>query len=125
MGRVLSKNRVAPEPYLLPYLRAAEKHGSAFPTLLWASPQTQSKRFDAIQRLGNLIDLNVRQAAELDRTPFELSTIPIDSPCSLRSAHLTPPIVRFRCLLNRVKSTVRVQRVVRRHDPSPSQRARR
>lgn len=62
MGRVLSKNRVAPEPYLLPYLRAAERHGSAFPTLLWASPQTQSKRFDAIERLGNLHGKSVLDA---------------------------------------------------------------
>jgi SAM-dependent methyltransferase len=54
VGRVLSKNHVEPEPYLLPYLRAADKHGSAFPSLLWASPQTQAARFDAIERLGNL-----------------------------------------------------------------------
>jgi SAM-dependent methyltransferase len=54
VGRVLSKNRVEPEPYLLPYLRAAEKHGADFPTLLWASPQTQARRFDAVERLGAL-----------------------------------------------------------------------
>ena len=40
--------------YLLPYLRAAERHGSDFPSLLWASPQTQAARFDAIRRLGDL-----------------------------------------------------------------------
>ena len=54
MGRVLSKNHIAPQPYLLPYLRAADKHGAEFPSLLWASPQTQSARFDAIERLGGL-----------------------------------------------------------------------
>ena len=56
MGRVLSKNHLAPEPYLLPYLRAADKHGAEFPSLLWASPQTQAARFDqkpgALHRLG-------------------------------------------------------------------------
>lgn len=45
---------MAAEPYLLPYLRAADKHGAAFPSLLWASPDTQAARFDAIERLGNL-----------------------------------------------------------------------
>ena len=54
MGRVLSKNRVAPEPYLLPYLRAADAHGAEFGSLLWASPQTQAARFDAIARLADL-----------------------------------------------------------------------
>jgi SAM-dependent methyltransferase len=42
------------EPYLLPYLRAADKHGADFPSLLWASPHTQAARFDAIERLGKL-----------------------------------------------------------------------
>jgi SAM-dependent methyltransferase len=51
---VLSKNHIAPQPYLLPYLRAADRHGSAFGALLWASPQTQAARFGAIERLGNL-----------------------------------------------------------------------
>ena len=44
----------APIPYLLPYLRAAERHGAGFSSLLWASPQTQAARFDAIRRLGEL-----------------------------------------------------------------------
>ncbi len=38
--------------YLMPYLRAAERHGGDFPTLLWATPETQSVRFDAIERLA-------------------------------------------------------------------------
>jgi SAM-dependent methyltransferase len=48
------KNDIATEPYLLPYRRAADKHGADFPSLLWASPQTQAARFDAIERLGRL-----------------------------------------------------------------------
>jgi SAM-dependent methyltransferase len=51
---MLPKNEIAAEPYLLPYRRAADKHGSDFPSLLWASPQTQAARFDAIERLGRL-----------------------------------------------------------------------
>ena len=47
-------NTPAPATYLLPYLKAAERHGSGFSSLLWASPQTQAVRFDAIERLGNL-----------------------------------------------------------------------
>ena len=54
MARVLSKNHVVAEPYLLPYLRAADKNGAEFPSLLWASPDTQAARFDAIERLGHL-----------------------------------------------------------------------
>jgi SAM-dependent methyltransferase len=54
VARALSKNHIPPEPYLLPYLRAADKHGAEFPSLLWASPQTQAARFDAIERMGNL-----------------------------------------------------------------------
>jgi SAM-dependent methyltransferase len=41
--------------YLQPYLRAAERHGAAFDSLLWASPQTQGDRFDAI---AAAVDLN-------------------------------------------------------------------
>jgi SAM-dependent methyltransferase len=41
-------------PYLAPYLRAAEVHGGGFGSLLWASPNTQSARFDAIRRVGDL-----------------------------------------------------------------------
>jgi SAM-dependent methyltransferase len=49
-------------PYLLPYVRAAERHGADFPSLLWASPHTQATRFDAIQRLG---DLNRRSVLDV------------------------------------------------------------
>src|SRR6478735_5442670 len=51
---MLPKNETATEPYLLPYRRAADKHGADFPSLLWASPDTQAARFDAIERLGRL-----------------------------------------------------------------------
>jgi SAM-dependent methyltransferase len=42
------------QPYLEPYHSAANKHGAEFGSLLWASPQTQAARFDAIERLGRL-----------------------------------------------------------------------
>jgi hypothetical protein len=40
--------------YLAPYLRAAEVYGSGFRSLLWASPDTQAARFDAICRAVDL-----------------------------------------------------------------------
>jgi SAM-dependent methyltransferase len=43
--------------YLLPYLRAAKSHGEGFQSLLWASPQTQEARFNAIRRI---VDPNAR-----------------------------------------------------------------
>lgn len=39
------------EPYLDPYVRAAQKHGGNFASLLWASPRTQSTRFEAIRQM--------------------------------------------------------------------------
>jgi SAM-dependent methyltransferase len=42
--------------YLEPYERAARRHGAGFGSLLWASPQTQSLRFEAIRRLVDLSD---------------------------------------------------------------------
>jgi hypothetical protein len=45
----------AQEPdYLAPYFNAARRHGGGFGALLWASPQTQAARFDAICRLEHL-----------------------------------------------------------------------
>lgn len=42
----------AREPrYLVPYVRASHRHGAAFASLLWASPETQAARFDAICRM--------------------------------------------------------------------------
>jgi SAM-dependent methyltransferase len=42
------------QPYLRPYLDAAREHGAGFESLLWASPETQAVRFDAIRRAANL-----------------------------------------------------------------------
>lgn len=39
--------------YLAPYLRAAERCGAGFGSLLWASPSTQHARFEAIRRACN------------------------------------------------------------------------
>jgi SAM-dependent methyltransferase len=46
-------------PYLNPYLRAAQRHGGRFESLLWASPQTQQARFDALARLCDFRGLQV------------------------------------------------------------------
>jgi hypothetical protein len=48
--------------YLTPYLRAVAQHGAAFESLLWANPQTQSARFDAIARIINLHGLSILDA---------------------------------------------------------------
>ncbi|MDB5318565.1 MAG: hypothetical protein JWN40_196 [Phycisphaerales bacterium] len=40
--------------YLEPYERAARRHGAGFGSLLWASPQTQALRFEAMRRLVDL-----------------------------------------------------------------------
>ena len=53
MSKSVSDNP-ASLPYLVPYLKAAERHGAGFGALLWASPETQATRFDAIERLGRL-----------------------------------------------------------------------
>jgi SAM-dependent methyltransferase len=57
--------------YLTPYLDAAEKYHGGFRSLLWASPDTQAARFDAICRLTNLagrsvLDLGCGRADFLD-----------------------------------------------------------
>jgi hypothetical protein len=41
-------------PYLRPYLDAVRQHGSRFPALLWASPDSQAARFRAITRAYDL-----------------------------------------------------------------------
>ncbi len=48
--------------YLEPYERAARRHGAGFGALLWASPQTQSLRFEAIRRL---VDLNGKRLLDV------------------------------------------------------------
>jgi SAM-dependent methyltransferase len=57
--------------YLEPYERAARRHGAGFGSLLWASPQTQSLRFEAIRRLVNfhgkrVLDVGCGRADLLD-----------------------------------------------------------
>ena len=59
------------QPYLQPYLKAARTHGAGFESLLWASPDTQAARFDAIQRIVDLdgksvLDLGCGRADLLD-----------------------------------------------------------
>jgi SAM-dependent methyltransferase len=58
----VTENQPAPEPYLLPYLQAAERHRGAFGSLLWASPKTQRTRFDAIRRAYDLQGKSVLDA---------------------------------------------------------------
>lgn len=58
-------------PYLEPYVRAAARHGAGFGSLLWASPQTQAARFDAMMRLcdfrnRNILDVGCGRADFLD-----------------------------------------------------------
>src|SRR3982751_195878 len=48
--------------YLDPYLRAAKLHGSGFSSLLWACPETQAARFDALVRA---IDLSGRKVLDV------------------------------------------------------------
>lgn len=45
--------RPSPPDYLAPYLQAARRHGGGFPTLLWASPDTQRLRFEAMTRMAD------------------------------------------------------------------------
>jgi SAM-dependent methyltransferase len=59
------------ERYLEPYVRAAATHGEGFGSLLWASPQTQAARFDALMRLcefdgRNVLDVGCGRADLLD-----------------------------------------------------------
>jgi hypothetical protein len=59
----LSGVRGQGEPnYLLPYLRAAEVYGCGFRSLLWASPETQEARFEAITRVTDLTGASVLDA---------------------------------------------------------------
>jgi SAM-dependent methyltransferase len=48
--------------YLEPYLQAARRHGAGFGALLWATPATQTARFDAICRMA---DLNGRSVLDV------------------------------------------------------------
>src|SRR3954463_13909847 len=47
--------RVSEQPaYLAPYIDAARRYAGGFLSLLWATPQTQAARFDAICRMEKL-----------------------------------------------------------------------
>src|SRR3954452_4578701 len=78
------KEPAPPPPYLAPYVEAARSPGGSFGSLLWASPATQSARFEAIRRiydpagrslldvgcgragyLGSLLDRGIRPAASI------------------------------------------------------------
>lgn len=50
--RSMSSRETEAEPprYLAPYARAAQAHGGSFDALLWASPDTQRMRFEALTR---------------------------------------------------------------------------
>ena len=50
----MSVGRRPERSYLQPYHDAARVYGAGFGSLLWASPQTQAARFEAIRRLGDL-----------------------------------------------------------------------
>lgn len=45
--------------YLEPYARAARKHGPTFNALLWATPRTQAKRFEALVAMQDPTGLTV------------------------------------------------------------------
>lgn len=55
-----------------PYLRAASIHGAGFGSLLWASPDTQARRFDAFARLVEMKGQRVLDAGcgRADLLPF-------------------------------------------------------
>lgn len=52
----------SPPQYLVPYLKAAERHGGGFGSLLWASPETQSARFAALCRICDFSGVSVLDA---------------------------------------------------------------
>ncbi len=57
--------------YLQPYARAVRQHGAEFPALLWATPQTQAARFEAMAQLQDptgltVLDLGCGRADFLD-----------------------------------------------------------
>lgn len=71
MPTIAPVNSVTEPEYLLPYLAAARRHGEGFGSLLWASPETQNARFDAMTRLcrfhGNsILDVGCGRADLLD-----------------------------------------------------------
>lgn len=51
-----------PPDYLAPYLDATRRYGAGFGSLLWASPQTQATRFDALLNAVDLTDKTILDA---------------------------------------------------------------
>lgn len=67
----LSSSRRKSAPYLRPYIEASELHGGGFPSLLWASRETQLARFQAFSRLldftgQSVLDVGCGRADLLD-----------------------------------------------------------
>jgi hypothetical protein len=61
----------SPHDYLQPYEQAIRRHGAAFPSLLWASRQSQAARFSALTRAihfagRSVLDAGCGQADLLD-----------------------------------------------------------
>ena len=50
------------QSYLMPYLDAARRHGEGFESLLWATPATQARRFDALARLCDFSGITLLDA---------------------------------------------------------------
>jgi SAM-dependent methyltransferase len=48
--------------YLQPYIRAAQRHGGGFGSLLWASPRTQAARFVALTRACDFSNRSILDA---------------------------------------------------------------
>lgn len=57
----MEATRVQPH-YLEPYHRALRRHGAGFGALLWATPQTQVARFEALSRACDFADRSVLDA---------------------------------------------------------------
>lgn len=55
-------SRSATASYLEPYHDAVRRHGAGFRALLWASPDTQAARFDAMSRLFSFRKLRILDA---------------------------------------------------------------
>src|SRR5262245_23735440 len=82
-----------------------------FPELL--PPPRQHERVD-VERVGDRLHLDPWPMTQLHRRALELDPVLLRL-LRARSAHLTPPLVRWKCLLYRGKIRVQLRPVVRRH----------
>src|SRR5215471_5036378 len=82
-----------------------------FPKLL--PPARQHERVD-VEGLGDGFHLNAWSVTQLHGRALELDPVLLRL-LRARSAHLTPPIVRWKCLLYRGKIPRRLQAAVRQH----------